>query len=77
MKQIENEFCRSFCYSRKGSTNKKEWDTFSRQCCDRKKFPVALSSHLQRDKVDLFYLWLDNGQDLKKPPSLISFLLFV
>ncbi|CAE7222534.1 unnamed protein product [Symbiodinium sp. KB8] len=33
---------------------------------NRKKFPVSLSSHLQRDKVDLFNLWLDNNQDLQK-----------
>ncbi|CAE7664460.1 unnamed protein product, partial [Symbiodinium necroappetens] len=32
---------------------------------DRKKFPVSLASHLQRDKTDLFNLWLDNNQATK------------
>ncbi|CAE7837005.1 unnamed protein product [Symbiodinium sp. CCMP2592] len=51
---------------RNSTTNKREWDVFSRQCLDRKKFPVSLASHLQRDKTDLFNLWLDNNQDLQK-----------
>ena len=49
-----------------GATNKREWDSFSRACQDRKKFPVALAEHLQKDKTDLFNLWLTNGKDLNK-----------
>ncbi|CAL1166148.1 unnamed protein product, partial [Cladocopium goreaui] len=45
-------------------TNKKEWDTFSREVLNKKKFPVRLSEHLARDKVDLFNLWLAHGKDL-------------
>ena len=48
----------------RGRTNKKEWDTFSREVVNKKKFPVRLSEHLARDKVDLFNLWLQHGKDL-------------
>jgi hypothetical protein len=49
---------------RPGVTNKKEWDTFSREILSKKKFPVKLTEHLQRDKVEVFNIWLQNGKDL-------------
>ncbi|CAK9010384.1 Uncharacterized protein SCF082_LOCUS10653, partial [Durusdinium trenchii] len=49
-----------------GVSHKKDWDTFSRQCENRKKFPVSLTSHLQRDKTDLFNIWLESGKNLEQ-----------
>ncbi|CAL1165491.1 unnamed protein product [Cladocopium goreaui] len=48
------------------TTNRAEWAAFSREIKNRQKFPVQLSDHLARDKTDLFNLWLQNGQSLKK-----------
>lgn len=45
----------------RGVTHKKEWDKFSRLCQDRKTFPVSLSGYLDRKKVDLFNMWLEQG----------------
>lgn len=50
----------------------KEWATFTRECQNRKKFPVALSDHLQRDKLDLFQAWLDNSKNLNEFPGYVS-----
>lgn len=49
-----------------GTTNKKEWDTFTRECKNRKLFPVELSDYYDKNKTDLFNLWLSNGKDLQK-----------
>ena len=43
-------------------TNKREWDTFSRQIQSRKVFPVALSQYVVKCKNDLFQAWLDGGK---------------
>ena len=48
-------------------SHKKEWDAFSRQCNDRKKFPVALAEYANTRKTDLFQLWLENNQNLHEP----------
>jgi hypothetical protein len=37
---------------------------FSRICNNRGKFPVKLSEHLQRDKLDLFNQWLEAGKNM-------------
>ncbi len=47
-----------------GCTHKKEWDVFSRQLKNKKKMPGSLAEHVQKNKVDLFNLWLEKGQDL-------------
>ena len=44
-----------------GTTNKKEWDMFSRQCLDRKKFPASLAQHVLKNKTDVFNEWLECG----------------
>lgn len=56
-------FCPLFA---QGVTNKREWDKFCRQAGCRSKFPVALSDHFVNNKLDLFNLWLDNGQSWEK-----------
>ncbi|CAE7363034.1 unnamed protein product [Symbiodinium sp. CCMP2592] len=38
------------------TTNKKEWDTFTRECKNRKVFPVELSEYYEKNKTDLFNL---------------------
>ena len=47
-------------------THKAEWDKFSRQCIDRKKFPCTLAAHYLRDKTDLFRQWLQQSGDWSK-----------
>ena len=47
-------------------SHKPEWDRFSRQCIDRKKFPCSLASHYLRDKTDLFREWLQQSGDWSK-----------
>lgn len=49
-----------------GVSHKKEWDTFSRMLQDRKKFPIALSSYVQKSKLDMFNLWLEHGQSMEE-----------
>ena len=44
-------------------TNKREWDTFSRQCLDRKKFPVSLAGHVLKSKLDVFQEWMKASGD--------------
>ena len=56
-----------------GTTNRAEWAAFSREIKNRQKFPVQLSDYLARDKTDLFNLWLQNGQSLKKHLNNLSF----
>ena len=46
-----------------GVTNKKEWDTFARQCGNRSVFPSSLGGMYKKNKVELFNLWLDSGRD--------------
>lgn len=46
------------------TTHKKEWDTFSRLCANRAKFPTELSQHLRKSKLDLFNVWLQSGKQL-------------
>lgn len=41
-----------------------EFAMFSRICNNRGKFPVKLSEHLQRDKLDLFNQWLEAGKNM-------------
>ena len=54
-------------------SHKREWDTFSRQCNDRKKFPVGLADYVNTRKTDLFQLWLENNQNLhESKPQLFS-----
>lgn len=54
-------------------SHKKEWDTFSRQCNDRKKCPVGLAEYVNTRKTDLFQLWLENNQNLhESKPQLFS-----
>ena len=48
------------------TTNKADWDKFSRQCLDKKKFPVELATHFLKDKVCLFNEWLSCGGDWSK-----------
>ncbi len=43
-----------------------EWAVFTRECANRKKFPVVLAPALKRDKNDVFTLWLDNEKNLAK-----------
>ena len=50
-----------------GSNCKSDWDKFSRQCLDRKRFPISLAAHYQRDKLDLFRSWLSANEDWSKP----------
>ena len=69
-------FTSSPCLPIQGRTNKKEWDTFSREVLNKKKFPVRLSEHLARDKVDLFNLWLAHGKDLHELLDRTSIFLF-
>lgn len=47
-------------------TNKADWDKFSRQCLDKKKFPAELATHFLKDKVCLFNEWLSCGGDWSK-----------
>ena len=42
--------------------HKVEYDRFSRQCLDRKKFPVSLAAHFVKDKLDVFRAWLSCGE---------------
>jgi len=49
-----------------GTTHRVEWAAFTREIKNRAKFPIALSDHLQRDKNDLFNLWLENDKSLNK-----------
>lgn len=49
-----------------GSNCKPQWDRFSRQCLDRRRFPVQLAGHFQRDKLDLFRQWLSSSEDWSK-----------
>ena len=48
------------------TTNKSDWDKFSRQCMDKKKFPQELATHFLKDKVCLFNEWLSCGGDWSK-----------
>ena len=43
-------------------THKAEYDKFSRQCLDRKKFPVSLAPHYMKDKLDVFRAWLQASE---------------
>ena len=46
-----------------GKTHKKDWDKFDRQI-KQSGFPQSLTPFLKRGKkVDLFGIWLDNGED--------------
>lgn len=47
-------------------THKPQWDKFSRQCIDRRKFPCTLAAHFLRDKTDLFRCWLAQSEDWSK-----------
>ena len=47
-------------------THKKQWDTFSRQILDRKKFPASLASHVLKGRTDVFNAWLQCSQDWSK-----------
>ena len=66
-------------------SHKKEWDEFTRACSNRKKFPIQLSNHLQRDKVDLFNQWLACSKNMKEflgnvlllPPKVLLWEVFV
>ncbi|CAJ1381460.1 unnamed protein product, partial [Effrenium voratum] len=44
---------------RNSSTNKAEWEAFSRAVANRKSFPTQLAQHATKNKVDLFNAWLD------------------
>ena len=47
----------------RGVTHHKEWNTFNRQCNNRKVFPVQLANHLLKNKQDLFQTWMESGKD--------------
>lgn len=49
-----------------GKSHKAQWDKFSRQCLDRKQFPIALASHVLKNKNDVFVAWLEAGGDWSK-----------
>lgn len=49
-----------------GTTHKAEWDRFSRQCLDRRKFPQSLAAVFMKDKTDLFRTWLQQEEDWSK-----------
>ena len=49
-----------------GTSNKAEWDKFSRQCLDKRKFPAELATHFLQSKVCLFNEWLSCGGDWNK-----------
>ncbi|CAE7826424.1 unnamed protein product [Symbiodinium sp. CCMP2592] len=38
------------------TTNKREWDVFTRECHNRKKFPVELADYYEKSKTDMFNL---------------------
>lgn len=59
-----------------GTSHRAEWAAFTREIKNKAKFPIALSDHLQRDKNDLFNLWLQNGQNLKTFLGLIGTFCF-
>lgn len=44
---------------RNSMTNKKEWDTFTRQA--KTKMPIALNDTYQASKTELFNMWLDSN----------------
>ena len=51
-------------FSKANSTSHKtQWDTFNRQCLNRKVFPTSLAQHYCRDKLDLFRTWLQEDKD--------------
>ena len=52
--------------SHQGVTHKAAYDRFSRQCVDRRKFPVSLASAYCKDKLDLFRAWLEMREDWSK-----------
>ena len=43
---------------RNSVTNKKEWDTFTRQA--KTKMPILLNDSYQNNKTELFNMWLDS-----------------
>lgn len=49
---------------RNSSTNKRDWDAYMRQVSSKGgKFPSSLSEHFQKDKLELFNIWLDCDKD--------------
>ncbi len=46
-------------------THKREWDAFTR-ATSNKKFPIQLSSNLQKDKSGLFRDWLAAGKSFNE-----------
>ena len=52
------------CCQSLGVSHPNEFAVFTRICNNRGKFPVKLSEHLHRDKLDLFNHWLEAGKNM-------------
>jgi hypothetical protein len=57
---------------RNSTTHNAKWKKFVRACSNRKKFPVALSETFLKDPIDLFSVWLDNGENLERCVAIVQ-----
>ncbi|CAE7723531.1 unnamed protein product [Symbiodinium sp. CCMP2456] len=48
------------------TTNKREWDTFTRQCQNRKLFPIELADYYEKSKTDMFNLVKVNVERIRE-----------
>lgn len=49
-----------------GASHPAAWAQFTRLCKNKSSFPVTLSEKYNRNKGDLFAMWMENSQDLEK-----------
>ncbi|CAE7408965.1 unnamed protein product [Symbiodinium microadriaticum] len=48
------------------ATHKREWDTFTRQCQNRKLFPIELADYYEKSKTDMFNLVKVNVERMRE-----------